>query len=181
MDDLGRCRVACIEPVEAQPGPDRSQAAEGLPAGELVAAVHPLRFGDGHDDRRFVAALGVSGSKHLACGGFPEDPLARPVTVSPELRCHSHPVVVHVRPKRSGWSVTCEASGLARNVGEREAEPPELLGDGHSEVAGLAQVVEVLLEEAVLPVVPGCARSKRLEGSGGQDAGRYDGHMEQPS
>ena len=170
---LGADRIAGIEPVEAEPGPDRRQAAERLPAGECVAAVHPLRLGDGHHERRFVAALGVTGGKDFAGGGLLEHPLARSITGPPELRRHAHPVVVHVRAERSGWSVACEAAGLARDVGEREAEAPELLRDGHTQVAGLRGGRRSPPGRSGSRGRSRLRATERLEGSCGHDAGRH--------
>jgi len=59
-----------------------------------------------------------------------------------------------------------------RAVAERQASSPQLARDGDGEVACLAQVVEVLLEEPVLAIIPGSALAESREHRLGEDRGR---------
>ena len=118
-----------------------------------------------------VAALGVAGGEDLAGGRFLEDPLERLVAGAPEVGGDADPVVVHVDAERGGRRVVGETPRFAGDLGQREAEAAELPRHGHPQVAGLAQLVEVLLEEPVVAVVAGGAGAERLEHGVGNHAG----------
>ena len=177
VHDAGGGRIARVEAVQAQPRPYRCQAAERFAAGEAVAAVHLLGLGDRHQDRGFVAALGVSRGEDLAGHRVLEDPFERPVAAPPEVGGDADPVVVHVGAERGGRGVGGETPGFPGDVGQREAEAAELPRHRHPEVAGLAQVVEILLKEAVFAVVDGGAGAERLERGVGDHAGGDEGHV----
>jgi hypothetical protein len=153
VHDLGRRRVAGVEPVDAEVCPHRREAAERLVAGEAVAALYRLGDRRGEEHRDVVAALGVAGGEHgtLRCLG--EHPLQRPVPGAPEVGDEAGPVEMHVHGERRGRRVVAEPALLAAHVGEGVPPPAEFARHGDGEIAGVAQLLEVFVEEAVLAVV----------------------------
>ena len=169
MDDPGRLRVGRVHPVNSQKGPHGRQAPEGFPAGELVAAVHALGPRRREQNRKVVARLGVTGREDLAFAGGLEDPVARRVSGLLHLGRDAAPVGVHVDGQGRRGGVVGEPAGLTRGLGQRHAQAAVLARDGHFQVAGLAQVLEVLAEEAVLAVVHGRALVKAPQKLIGED------------
>ena len=68
--------------------------------------------------------------------------------------------------------IVAEPALLAHAFREGETQPPQLARRGDGEIARLAEVVKVLLEEAVVPVVAGRALPEPLEHRLGQERGR---------
>ena len=143
--------------VDAEPGPDRREAAERLAAGEAVAAVDPLGLRRRVEQRQVVARLAVPGREDLAPGALLQHPLQRRVAQAVQVGGDAHPVQVHVGRQRGGRRAVGQAALLAADLGQRHPEPAELARDRHLQVAGLLQLLEVLVEEAVLTVVAGGA------------------------
>jgi hypothetical protein len=114
----------------------------------------------------------MPGREDLAADGPAEHPLERAVPRAPEVRGDTDPVEVHVHRQRGGVRVIAEPALLAHAFREIEAPATQLARRGDGEIAGLAQLVEVLLEEAVVPVVAGRALAEALEHRFGQDRRR---------
>ena len=151
--------------VQAVARPYRRQAAEHLVAGEAEPAVHPLGRAGGQQDRKVVAALGVAGVEHLARHRLLQQPLERAVAAAPQIGDQPDPVEVHVDAERRSGRVIGEPALLAAHLGEVQAAAAQFLRHRHRQIAGAPQVVEVLLEEAVLAVVdgaPAIVRAKDL-------------------
>jgi hypothetical protein len=106
----------------------------------------------------------MTGGEDLAGGGFLQHPLAGPVAAPPQVRRQSHPVVVHIRAERRRRGVGGDAPGFPRDLGQREAEAPQLARHCHAKIAVTAQVVEVILEKRVVAVVSGRAGPEFLQG-----------------
>jgi hypothetical protein len=75
---------------------------------------------------------------------------------------------VHVDGEGGGGGVIAEPALLAHRLGHGVPEPAQLARDAHLQVPGVAQLLEVLEEEAVLPVVARGALLEALEHLGGQ-------------
>jgi hypothetical protein len=102
----------------------------------------------------------VPGGKHFAPYCLFEQPRQRQVAGAPEIGRHASPVKVHVDGERRRRRVVGKAALLANNIGERESHPPELRRHRQPQVTGLLELVEILGEEAALPVVFGRSRGK---------------------
>lgn len=140
-------------PVDAHARPHGSEAAEHLVPGVLVAAVHALRGGGGKEERQVVARLTVARGEDLPGRGFAQEPLQRAVAHPAHVRRDAGPVEVHVRGQRGRRRPVGKPALLPANLGEAAAQPAQFLRDGHLEIAGLAELFEVLAEEPVLLVV----------------------------
>jgi hypothetical protein len=153
VHDLWVGRVRRVHGVEATQCPDRRQAAEDLVAGDPPAAVDALGGGDGQQQRHLVAGLAVQRAHDLTGGGLLEHEPARLVTELEQIGGDTRPVDVHVDGERRCGRHVSESLLKHRVLVEPEAGPSEL--DGHCElqVAGLAQLIPVLVEETILPVV----------------------------
>jgi hypothetical protein len=66
VDDGRVGRVAVVLGMQAEPGPDRPEAAEHLAAPEAVAAVHPLGPGGRQQAWQVIADFGMPGREDLA-------------------------------------------------------------------------------------------------------------------
>ena len=162
-------------PRRVQTGAERT---EHLVAGELVAALDRLGLGRRQQHGQVVAGLAVTGGEHFAGDRFLEQPHERTVAVAVEVGGDAGPVDVHVRRQRGGGGVVREARGLAADLGEREAETAELHRHRHEEVAGSAELLEVLVEETVVAVVLGGAAGAAVEDVLRQHVGTGDhGHV----
>ena len=155
--------------VQAVARPDGRQAAEHLVAGDAESAFDPLGLAGGEQDRKVVAALGVAGVEHLACHRLLQQPLDRAIALAPEIGDQSDPVDVHVDAESRGGRVVAEPALFAAALRERHAAPAEFLRHRHRQVAGALQVVEVLLEEAVLAVVGPAPLGEAAQHVVGQD------------
>ena len=153
VNDFQRVRIARVHGVPAEPRPHGRQAAERLPAGELVAAVDPLGLRRGEQARNVVPVLGMARREHLAGRGIAQDPLARLVARAPQVGRVADPVVVHVDAQRRRGRVLCEQARFARHLCERHALPAELLRYRHEEIAGGLQLVEVFPAKRVVAIV----------------------------
>jgi len=120
---------------------------------ELEAAGDPFRLGRRQQEREIVATLGVPGREDFACRGLLQDPFERFVAGTPQVGSDADPVDMHVDAEGGRRRVVGEASLALADVGQRQALSAELLGDVHREIAGLPQILEVLLEEAIVPIV----------------------------
>ena len=116
-----------------------------------------------------MAGLGVPRREDLAPARRLEDPIARGIAHAPHLPGDPAPVDVHVDGQGRGRGVVGEAPRFAAALGQREAEASELARDRHLEIRGLPKVLEILREEAVLPVVDGRALVEPVEEVIGQD------------
>jgi hypothetical protein len=140
-------------------------------AGEAVAARDPLGLRGGEEQRNVIAPLGMSRREDLAAYGPTEDPLEGPVAGAPEVGGHPDPVEVHVHGERRGVRVGGEPTLLVHALREGQTPPSQFTRHGDGEIPRPAQLVEVLLEEPVLAVVPGRALVEALEHRLGQDRG----------
>jgi hypothetical protein len=62
---------------------------------------------------------------------------------------------VQVDAEGGGWRVGSQPARFAARLGQRQAVPAEFLRQGHLQVAGGLQFVEVFLAESVVTVVAG--------------------------
>ena len=169
MDDARAGRVARVHPVQPEVRPDGREAAEDLATGELPASLDPLRARRREEQRDVVAGLAVAGSEHVACGRLLEEPGEARVAGAVELRGDTRPVEVHVDRDRGRGSDVGEPALQPSHLCERQPRPAEVGRDRQVEVARVAKLVEVLLEEAVGGVVAGCPLVEAGEQLVGQD------------
>ena len=101
--------------------------------------------------------FGVTRGEHFSSRSIFEDPLAGPVAPAPEIRRGTDPIVVHVNAERGGRRVLREQTRFARHLRERHALPAELLRDGHLEIPGGFQLVEVVQTKRVVAIAAGRA------------------------
>jgi hypothetical protein len=90
---------------------------------------------------------------------------------------------VHVDRQGRGRRAVGESALLAADLGQREAVAAELRWHRGHQIAGRTQLLEVFLEEAVLPVVRRCALAASVDEALGQDrtGGIGDGHGSPPA
>ena len=155
MDDARAGRVGRVHGVEAAVRPDRREAAEDLVAADLPASVDALGGGAGQQQRDVVAGLAVEGGEDLAGGGLVEDEAARVVAGPRQVGGHAGPVDVHVDGQRRGRRVVGEAAHQRRVLVEAHVPPAQLGGQRGAQEPGRLELLEVLVEEAVLAVVDG--------------------------
>jgi hypothetical protein len=171
VHDLRVRRVARVQPMDAEVVPDRRQAAKNLVARESPAALDPLGLGRGHEQRHVVAGLAVARGEHAPRGGLLEHPGAALVARPVQVRGDARPVQVHVDRDRRGRRDVREPALQPGHLGERQAGAAEGGGDGDVQVARGLQLVEVLLEEAVVAVVlrgPGVEAGEHRVGEHGR-------------
>lgn len=89
----------------------------------------------------------------VARGRALEDPLERWVPEAPQVGRDAHPVVVHVQGERRGRRVAGQAARFLHQVRHRKARPAKIRRQREPQVAGIAQLLEVLVEERVVAVV----------------------------
>jgi hypothetical protein len=164
-------RVRRVHRVHPEPVPDRGEAAEDLVAGQLPAPAHPVGAGGGRHEAEVVAGLAVARGEDVAGGRALENPRAAGVAGAQQVRGQAGPVEVHVDRDRGGGSVVGEPALLGADLGQGQARTAVREGQGEIEVAGGAQLGEVLGEEAVLPVVDRGALVEPGEHLGGQGGG----------
>jgi hypothetical protein len=95
----------------------------------------------------------VAGGEDVAVGGLLEDPGAAGVAGAVQVGGRARPVQVHVHGDRGRGRVVREAPLEQADLVEAEPRPAELGRDRDVQVARGAQLLEVLVEEAVLAVV----------------------------
>ena len=143
---------------DAEPGPRRGERGEDLGAGEREAAVDAARRGERVPQHEVVARLAVAEREQLAGRGIPQHPVERGVAALGEHPRDPDPDQVHVDAERRRRRVRGEQSLIARGLEQR----------ARREVAGGAQVVEVVGEERVVAVVAGGRSSDAGEQLGGE-------------
>ena len=172
VDDLRGCRVAGVQGVEPEIGPHGGEAAEDLVGRDLPAAVDLHRRGRRHQDREVVAGLAVAGGEDVPVGGLPQDPVAPGSAHPAYVGSQAHPVHVHVDAQGGGGRVVREPALQAVDLAEVQSGATHLCGQGRVEVPAGPELVEVLLEEAVLPVVDGRPLVESPEHLLGEQLGR---------
>ena len=153
VDDTRAGRIARVHPVQSEVRPDGREAAEGLATGEPPASLDALRARRREEQRDIVAGLAVTGGEDVACCCLLEQPGKARVTGAVELRGDPRPVEVHVDRDRGRGSDVGEPALQTSHLCERQPRPPEVGRDREVEVARAAELVEVLLEEAVGGVI----------------------------
>ena len=152
-----------VDGVGAQPGPHRPVGAELLAARQAVAAVDALGDARREQDGDVVAGLGVAGGDDLAVDGGFEEPALRGVAGPFELGGRADPVGVHRHRQRGGRGVAREAPLAGRHLGEVEAPAAEVDRHRRGEVAGGAQLGEVVVEVGVGAIQLGGAVAEPLQ------------------
>ena len=79
------------------------------------------------------------------------------------------PVVVHVEAEGGRRCELRQPAGLARDLDQIHAEAAELPGQRHLQVAGVTELVEVFLKEAIVPVVARRPLAASVQQGVGQD------------
>lgn len=118
MHNLGCGRIAGVHAVNAEVGPHRRQACEGLSSRESIPAGDALDFGGGEEHRDVVAAFRVARGEYSALCSLLEKPLERGVTGAPKIRSDTRPVQVHVDRKGGRRCVVTQAPLLMDHLGE---------------------------------------------------------------
>ena len=136
------------------------EAVAGL---AVRARLDPLGAGGGEHHREVVPPLPVPGGEDLPLGRLAQEPLQGGVPLPAEVGGEPRPVEVHVHRQGRGRGVGGQPALLPSHLGQGESGAPQVAGDGEVEVAGVAQLDEVLVEEAVLPVVRRRALPEALE------------------
>ncbi len=139
--------------MEAAVGPDRRHAAEDLVPADVPPAVDPLGRRRRQQQRHVVPGLTVDGGEDLTLGRPLEDEPARLVPRPQQIGGEPGPVDVHVHAERRRRGDVAEAPRQLRVAEQAEAGAPVLGRQRAREVAGRAELGEVLLEEAVVTVV----------------------------
>src|SRR5215813_12391889 len=109
----------------------------------------------------------MAGGKHLTGHRALQEPFQGLVAGTPEVSSDASPVQVHVHSQGCGCGVIGEAALLLTDLGHAHAS--QFFWYVHMEVTGLAQLLKILSEKAVLPVVDRCTLS-----TPGQDVVRQD-------
>ena len=149
--------------VQAEPRPDRAQAAEHLVAPEAVAAVDALGPRGRQQPGQVVAGFARGRRRR------PRRPPTRAASTratgrrirAGSARCR--PVQVHVDRQRGRRGAVGEPLLLVAHLGHGQAEAAEVPRHQHIQVAGGAERLEVLSEESVLAVVAGGAFAAGLD------------------
>ena len=176
VDNLPRFRIARVHGVSAEPRPHRRKTAERLPTGDLIATLDALCFRRREQTRNVVAMFGVARCENFAGGCIFEDPFAGFVAPACEVGRGPDPVVVHVDAQRGRRRVLCEPACFARHLRERHAHPAELLRNGHLQIPGGLQFVEVLQAELVVAIVAWCTLTAPVKKSLGEYGTGSRGH-----
>ena len=95
----------------------------------------------------------MAGREDVALHRAAEEPLERAVAAAPQIGGNADPVEVHVDRERGRSGVVAELPLLAADLRERHAGATEVLRDIHRQVSRRPELLEVLGEKAVLPVV----------------------------
>ncbi len=160
MNDLWLVGVAGIHSVQAKAGPYRRQAAEMLMPGKPVAALDALCVRGGEQNRDIVAALRMAGREDLARRCLPQDPFQRGISATPEISGNAEPVKMHVYGQGSGRGMIRQPALLPANLRQGHARAAEFRGQRQQEIFRRPEILEIFVDEAVLPVVGGGARGK---------------------
>jgi hypothetical protein len=80
-------------------------------------------------------------------------PLERPIAGAPEVGGDACPVQVHVDGNRGCRRVVRQAPLFAAHLGQGQAPTAELVWNRHAQITRRAQLLEVLIEEAVVAIV----------------------------
>ena len=137
-------------------GPHRREAAEDLVAADRPAAVDALGGGRRQQQRHVVARLAVDRREHGAFGRLLQDEPAGLVAHLQQVGGQSGPVDVHVHGQRGGRRDVCQPARQLGVAVQPESGAAVLGGQRTRQVAGLAQLGEVFVEEPVVAVVLGC-------------------------
>src|SRR5262245_47551967 len=111
----------------------------------------------------------MASGKHLTGYCTLQEPFQRLVPGAPEVSGDACPVQVHIHGQSSGCGVVGKAALLLADLGQAHAHASQLFWHIHMEVTGPAQLLKILSEKAVLPVVDRCTLS-----TPGQDVVRQD-------
>ena len=131
-----------------------------LTPGKPVAAFDALCFRGREQNRDIVAAFGVAGREDLAGRCFSQDPFQRGISAAPKIGGNAEPVKMHVYGKGSGRRVIRQPALLPANFRQRHARAAKFRGQRQQQILRRPQILEILVDEAVLPVVGGGARRK---------------------
>ena len=140
-------------------------------AGELPATGNALGLRSRQEDWHVVAAFAVAAAQDVSSGGFLEDRLHAVVAHAYHVGGEAGPVEVHVDGDGGGGRVVGELALELHHLGEVETSAAVLLRQCGAEVAGPAQLFEVLVEEAVLAVIDGRPFVEALEHVVGEEGG----------
>jgi hypothetical protein len=146
--------------------------------------------GNGHSGGRsarppwgqVVAALGVAGGNDLAGHSSFQEPLQGLVPDAPEVGGHTGPIQMHVHRQSGGGGMIRQAALLLAHLSQARTHPAQRFWHVHAQIAGLAQLLEIFLEEATFPVIDGGPLRTAGQDVVGQDAMIGDGcHTSPPS
>src|SRR6516162_11316397 len=101
-----------------------------------------------------VSRFRITVSEHTASGGFFEYPNLGSVTLAPEVGGNTGRAKVHIRGECGRRRAARQPALLPANLRQRQAEPAEFRWHRGKQILGLAELVEILEKEPVLPVVP---------------------------
>src|SRR5437588_10106963 len=116
-----------------------------------VATFGAFRPGRGKQHRDVIPALGMTGGEDFAGGGFPEHPLQRLVTGTPEFCGQTYPIKMHIESECSGGRIIGQPALLAAHLWKRQTPPAQLGGNRHEQVSGESKVPERFSEKVILP------------------------------
>ena len=111
----------------------------------------------------------MAGGKHLTGYRIFQEPCQGLVPSAPEVSGDASPVQVHIHRQRGGCGVVGEAALLLADLGQAHTHTSQFLWHVHTQVASLPQLLKILSEEAVLPVVDRCALCTPSQDIVGQD------------
>ncbi len=90
---------------------------------------------------------------------FPVSAFQGFISGAPEVSGHASPVQMHIHRQGRGRSVVGEAALLLADLGQAHAHTSQFFWHVHAQIAGLSQLLKILSEKSVLPVVDRCALS----------------------
>jgi hypothetical protein len=122
-------------------------------ARDAPAAVGTLGGGHGEQQWDVVARFAVQRAEDVAGGGPLEDEPARLVTLAQQVGGQSGPVAVHVDCKGGRGRHVGQLAQHARVLTQVQAAAPKLGGHRGQKEARVLELLPVLVEEPVLPVV----------------------------
>src|SRR5215471_2545913 len=95
----------------------------------------------------------MAGGEDLARHRLLQHSFERSVALVPQIGDQTDPIEVHVDAERRRRSIISETALLAADFGKIETGTPQFFRDGHRQIAGIPQILEILVEEPVLAVV----------------------------